>query len=124
LSFIVSYYVSVCYLANWVPILLWFLPNEALQVANVAHTKNPTRSGNTSVRGTKASKRVIAPQEQDVPNKVTRQKTRDLALVSSPDPQQVINLGLPNATPTHDMLISSSDPSLQQDLVDTVDEGK
>jgi hypothetical protein len=107
-----------------VPILLWFLPNEALQVANAAHTKNPTRSGNTSVRGTKASKRVIAPQEQDVPNKVTRQKTRDLALVSSPDPQQVINLGLPNATPTHDMLISSSDPSLQQDLVDTADEGK
>ncbi|CAD6245507.1 unnamed protein product [Miscanthus lutarioriparius] len=58
------------------------------KVANAAHTKNPTRSGNTSVRGTKASKRVVAPQEQDVPNRVTRQKTRDVALVSSPDPQQ------------------------------------
>ncbi|CAD6272656.1 unnamed protein product [Miscanthus lutarioriparius] len=58
------------------------------KVASAAHTKNPTRSGNTSVRGTKASKRVVAPQEQDVPNRVTRQKTRDLALVSSPDPQQ------------------------------------
>ena len=116
---------SVCYLANLVPILLvFFLPNEALQVANAAHTKNPTRSGNTSVRGTKASKRVVAPLEQDVPNKVTRQKTRDLALASSPDPQQVINLGLPNATPTHDVLVSSSDPSLQQDLVDITDEGK
>jgi len=65
----------------------FFLPNEALQVANAAHTKNPTRSGNTSVRGTKASKRVVAPLEQDVPNKVTRQKTRDLALASSLDPQ-------------------------------------
>ncbi|CAD6232571.1 unnamed protein product [Miscanthus lutarioriparius] len=94
------------------------------KVANVAHTKNPTRSGNTSVRGTKASKRVVAPQEQDVPNRVTRQKTRDLALVSSPDPQQVINLGLPNTTPTHDVLVSGSDPSLQQDLVDITDEGK
>ena len=60
----------------------------------------------------------MAPQEQDVPNRVTRQKTRDVALVSSPDPQQVINLGLPNATPTHDVLVSGSDPSLQQDLVD------
>ena len=115
---------SVCYLSNLVPILLVFLPNEALQVANATHTKNPTRSGNTSVRGTKASKRVVAPQEQDVPNRVTRQKTRDLALVSSPDPQQVINLGLPNATPTHDVLVSGSDPSLQQDLVDITDEGK
>ena len=67
---------------------------------------------------------MVAPLEQDVPNKVTRQKTRDLALVSSPDPQQVINLGLPNATPTHDVLVSSSDPSLQQDLVDITDEGK
>ena len=75
------------------PILLVFLPNEALQVANAAHTKNPTRFENTFVRGTKASKRVVAPQDQDVPNRVTRQKTRDLALASSPDPQ-VINLGL------------------------------
>ncbi|CAD6335053.1 unnamed protein product [Miscanthus lutarioriparius] len=58
------------------------------KVANVAYIKNPTRSGNTSVRGTKASKRVVAPQKQDVPNRVTRQKTRDLALASSPDPQQ------------------------------------
>jgi len=36
----------------------------------------------------------------------------------------VINLGLPNATPTHDVLVSGSDPSLQQDLVDITDEGK
>ncbi|CAD6335440.1 unnamed protein product [Miscanthus lutarioriparius] len=58
------------------------------KVANVAHTNNPTRSGNTSARGMKASKRVVAPQQQDVSNRVTRQKTRDLALASSPDPQQ------------------------------------
>lgn len=95
-----------------------FLPIEASQVAKVAHTKNPTSSENISVRGAQASKRVVAqaPQEQHVPARMTRQKTRDLAPALSPDPQEVLNLGLSNATPTHD-------PSQQQDLVGITDEG-
>ena len=77
-----------------------------------------------SSRGAKASKRVMAPEQQHESARVTRQKTRVLAAATSPDLQQVLTIGLTTATPTPEALAPVSSPTLQQDQVDISEEGK